>query len=61
MSMAVGEYVSVSTQRDSERALIAKEIRELREEPEEELAELAGDLRRARASPPSSPSRSPSS
>ena len=42
MSMAVGEYVSVSTQRDSEKALIAKEIRELDEEPEAELAELAG-------------------
>ncbi|WP_286176050.1 VIT family protein [Arthrobacter sp. NEB 688] len=41
MSMAVGEYVSVSTQRDSEKALIAKEIRELRDEPEAELAELA--------------------
>ncbi|PKW26203.1 VIT1/CCC1 transporter family protein [Phycicoccus duodecadis] len=41
LSMAVGEYVSVSTQRDSEQALIAKEIRELREEPEAELAELA--------------------
>ncbi len=42
MSMAAGEYVSVSTQRDSERALLRKEERELREEPEEELAELAG-------------------
>ena len=42
LSMAVGEYVSVSTQRDSEQALIAKEIRELRDEPEAELAELAG-------------------
>ncbi|WP_434063748.1 VIT1/CCC1 transporter family protein [Phycicoccus sonneratiae] len=42
MSMAVGEYVSVSTQRDSERALIAKEIRELRDEPDAELAELTG-------------------
>lgn len=41
MSMAVGEYVSVSSQRDSERALLAKERRELRETPEEELAELA--------------------
>lgn len=41
LSMAVGEYVSVSTQRDSEQALIAKEIRELREEPDAELAELA--------------------
>lgn len=41
-SMAVGEYVSVSTQRDTERALIAKEIRELREEPEAEFEELVG-------------------
>ncbi|WP_420813397.1 VIT1/CCC1 transporter family protein [Nocardioides albidus] len=42
MSMAAGEYVSVSTQRDSEEALLAKESRELRDEPEDELAELAG-------------------
>ena len=42
MSMAVGEYVSVSSQRDSERALLSKERRELRETPEQELAELAG-------------------
>lgn len=42
LSMAAGEYVSVSTQRDAERALLAKEARELVEEPEEELAELAG-------------------
>ncbi|WP_280248822.1 VIT1/CCC1 transporter family protein [Nocardia abscessus] len=42
ISMAVGEYVSVSTQRDSERALLAKERRELREEPDYELAELTG-------------------
>lgn len=41
-SMAGGEYVSVSTQRDTERALIAKEERELREQPAEELRELAG-------------------
>lgn len=40
ISMALGEYVSVSSQRDSERALIAKESRELREMPEEELDEL---------------------
>jgi len=40
VSMALGEYVSVSSQRDSERALIAKESRELRELPDEELAEL---------------------
>jgi VIT1/CCC1 family predicted Fe2+/Mn2+ transporter len=42
MSMAAGEYVSVSTQRDTERALLAKEKRELREMPEAELEELAG-------------------
>lgn len=42
MSMAVGEFVSVSSQRDSERALLAKERRELRETPDEELAELVG-------------------
>ena len=42
ISMAAGEYVSVSTQRDSELALLDKERRELREEPEDELAELAG-------------------
>lgn len=40
MSMAVGEYVSVSSQRDSEQSLLAKERRELRETPEEELEEL---------------------
>jgi VIT1/CCC1 family predicted Fe2+/Mn2+ transporter len=42
ISMALGEYVSVSSQRDSEHALIAKERRELAEMPDEELAELAG-------------------
>jgi len=40
MSMGVGEYVSVSTQRDTEQALLAKERRELRDEPEAELLEL---------------------
>lgn len=40
LSMAGGEYVSVSTQRDAEQALLAKERRELAEMPEEELAEL---------------------
>jgi VIT1/CCC1 family predicted Fe2+/Mn2+ transporter len=40
MSMASGEYVSVSTQRDTEQALLAKERRELHEMPDEELAEL---------------------
>ncbi len=41
LSMATGEYVSVSTQRDTELALLEKERRELAEMPEEELAELA--------------------
>lgn len=41
ISMALGEYVSVSSQSDSQRALIAKERRELEELPDEELAELA--------------------
>ncbi|MGY2743049.1 VIT1/CCC1 transporter family protein [Pseudarthrobacter sp. O4] len=41
ISMALGEYVSVSSQKDSQRALIAKERRELLDEPEEELEELA--------------------
>lgn len=45
LSMAGGEYVSVSTQRDTERALLAKEARELVETPDEELAELAGFYR----------------
>ena len=42
LSMAVGEYVSVSTQRDTERALIEKERRELATVPKQELEELAG-------------------
>lgn len=42
ISMALGEYVSVSSQRDSQQALIAKERRELSDDPEAELAELAG-------------------
>jgi VIT1/CCC1 family predicted Fe2+/Mn2+ transporter len=42
MSMAAGEYVSVSSQRDAEIADIAKEKQELATEPEAELHELAG-------------------
>lgn len=41
MSMAVGEYVSVSAQSDAERADIEKETRELAAEPHAELRELA--------------------
>lgn len=40
ISMALGEYVSVSSQSDSERALIRKERRELADMPDEELDEL---------------------
>ncbi|MGI8695327.1 MAG: VIT1/CCC1 transporter family protein [Mycobacteriales bacterium] len=41
VSMALGEYVSVSTQRDSEEEQLAQERRELAESPDEELLELA--------------------
>ncbi len=40
-SMAVGEYVSVSSQRDTERAYIAKEKQRLRSDPTHELESLA--------------------
>lgn len=40
LSMAVGEYVSVSSQRDAEGADIARETRELAEQPQAELEEL---------------------
>jgi VIT1/CCC1 family predicted Fe2+/Mn2+ transporter len=42
LSMAVGEYVSVSTQRDTEKALLIKERHELEDTPELELEELVG-------------------
>jgi VIT1/CCC1 family predicted Fe2+/Mn2+ transporter len=41
LSMAAGEYVSVSSQKDSEHADIEIERRSLAENPDEELAELA--------------------
>lgn len=44
LSMAVGEYVSVSSQRDGEEAELDRERRELQEEPENELAELTALL-----------------
>lgn len=50
-SMAGGEYVSVSTQRDTEKALIAKERHELVTMPAEELEELAGLYRQRGLSP----------
>ncbi len=42
LSMAVGEYVSVSSQRDTELALLEKERYELEHYPEGELEELTG-------------------
>lgn len=41
MAMAAGEYVSVSSQSDTEAADLAKERRELATSPDEELEELA--------------------
>lgn len=41
MSMAAGEYVSVSSQADTEKADLAREMRELEEDHEFELKELA--------------------
>ena len=41
LSMAAGEFVSVSSQRDSERADLSLEERELRANPSQELRELA--------------------
>lgn len=41
MSMAAGEYVSVSSQADTERADLAREKQELVETPQQELAELS--------------------
>ena len=41
MSMAAGEYVSVSTQSDTERADLERERKELATEPDSELEELA--------------------
>ena len=41
MSMAVGEYISVSTQRDTEESMLNKERKDLRNHPKEELEDLA--------------------
>jgi VIT1/CCC1 family predicted Fe2+/Mn2+ transporter len=46
MSMAVGEFVSVSSQHDAEAADIAKETAELEHSPAAELKELAGIYRK---------------
>tara|TARA_R110001599_G_scaffold108830_4_gene272089 strand:+ start:5133 stop:5828 length:696 start_codon:yes stop_codon:yes gene_type:complete len=44
MSMAAGEYVSVSSQADTERADIMRERQELIDQPEQELRELAASF-----------------
>lgn len=51
ISMAAGEYVSVSSQADTERADLAKEEYELANNPERELAELAGIYRQRGLTP----------
>ena len=52
MSMAVGEYVSVSSQRDAERADLAQERRELAADPVSELNELTRIYERRGLEPP---------
>ncbi|HZE66454.1 MAG TPA: VIT family protein [Sporichthyaceae bacterium] len=51
VSMALGEYVSVSSQRDAERDQLAKEREELRDDPAGEMAELAALYRDKGLSP----------
>jgi vacuolar iron transporter family protein len=51
ISMAAGEYVSVSSSRDTEKALLRKERYELEHYPEEELQELAGIYEKKGLSP----------
>jgi vacuolar iron transporter family protein len=51
LSMAAGEYVSVSSQRDAEQADLSLEARELRHDPEGELLELT-EIYHRRGLPP---------
>ena len=46
MSMAAGEYVSVSSQADTEKADLKRERQELKEQPSAELQELANIYRK---------------
>ena len=46
VSMALGEYVSVSSQRDLENAELAQERRQIETHPEAELHQLAAILAR---------------
>ena len=57
LTMSSGEYVSVSSPRDSERALLRLERRELAETPDAELGELAG-LYQTKGLTPAWPGRS---
>ena len=57
LSMAAGEYVSVTTQRDSERAMLAMEAEELAKMPQTELRELAQIYERKGLEPRRSPSK----
>lgn len=50
-SMAAGEYVSVSSQADAEKALISKETQEIKEDYESEQRELAGIYERRGLTP----------
>ena len=52
LSMAVGEYVSVSSQSDAEKAFIEREKQELMNDPEGELDELAREYRKQGLSKP---------
>ena len=49
--MAAGEYVSVSTQSDTERALVVRQREELAEDPEAGIDELASHYRAKGLSP----------
>lgn len=51
VSMALGEYVSVSSQRDTEKTLLARERDELDRFPDEELTELTAMYRAKGVSP----------
>jgi VIT1/CCC1 family predicted Fe2+/Mn2+ transporter len=52
LSMAAGEFVSVSSQRDAEQADLRLEARELRNDPDGELRELTAIYRRRGLEPP---------
>jgi VIT1/CCC1 family predicted Fe2+/Mn2+ transporter len=51
ISMALGEYISVSTQRDTERAFIAREKHLLTKDPEGQMADLAAFYEKKGVSP----------